>query len=245
MMTDNKILLNFAPIHPSWQPLFNDCLATVSPEYLAELETKTDWLPGRDMIFNAFSKPLPETKMILFGESPYPRASSANGYAFWDSAVDGLWSEQGLSRAVNRATSLRNFIKMLLVADGLLSPRDTTQQTIANLAKDNLVQEIDELFTNMLDAGFLLLNTSLVLSDKPVRVDAKAWLPFMHQLLIGLKEYNPDLTLILFGQIAKKLAAFPIENYKIFACEHPYNVSFITNEDVIQFFKPFHLLETK
>ena len=45
----------------------------------------------------------------------------ANGYAFWDAAVNELWSDNGLSKAVNRATSLRNFIKMLLVTEGALS----------------------------------------------------------------------------------------------------------------------------
>jgi uracil-DNA glycosylase len=71
-------------------------------------------------LFAAFAQPLDRVRYVLVGEGPYPRAESATGVCFMDGAVGDLWSEAGLSKPVNRATSLRNFMKMLLVADGQL-----------------------------------------------------------------------------------------------------------------------------
>lgn len=96
-------------------------------DYLAELAADKDWLPGPAAVFNAFSSPLESTRYVLFGESPYPRRESANGCAFWDAAVHNLWADTGLSKEVNRATSLRNLMKMMLVAEGKLRPDDTAQ----------------------------------------------------------------------------------------------------------------------
>ena len=98
-------------------------------------------------------RPLSSVRTILFGESPYPREGSANGYAFWDAAVENLWSDSGLSKAVNRATSLRNFIKMLLLARGDLN-HDFSQPAIAQLDKSTFHRTADEFFTGLLNKGF-------------------------------------------------------------------------------------------
>ena len=103
--------LDITPIHANWLPLIEDALTQVNPTYLSHLQDH-DWLPGKRSVFNAFSIPLNKTRYILFGESPYPRPASANGYAFWDAAVTNLWSNTGLSKPVNRATSLRHIMKM-------------------------------------------------------------------------------------------------------------------------------------
>ena len=60
----------------------------------------------------------PQVNYVLFGES-LPRRASANGYAFWDAAVKIMVSF-GNSKTVNRATSLLNILKMLLIAEGCL-----------------------------------------------------------------------------------------------------------------------------
>lgn len=212
--------------------------------YLAQLNQTSSWLPGPEKIFNAFSLPLDKVNYVLFGESPYPRAASANGYAFWDAAVDGLWSSSGLSKQVNRATSLRNIIKMLLVADGVLDPAQTSQEAIAQLNKSNMIQTNEELFNHLLSYGFLLLNATLVLHDKPQK-DARAWLPFMRELLNCLLEHRPQVTFILLGKVANTIDELMPEHkpFNLYA-EHPYNLSFITNPEVLAFFKPLHLLRS-
>ncbi|MCW5589968.1 MAG: uracil-DNA glycosylase [Legionellales bacterium] len=230
-------------VHPSWQPLVSQALTTMSPDYLQQLHRTQDWLPGLSHLFRAFSLDLQQVHYILFGESPYPRSQSANGYAFWDNAVTELWSASGLSVAVNRATSLRNFIKMLLIAQGYLSPENTSQAAIGNIDKSSLITTIQELFANLLNHGFLLLNASLVLRPAQVAQDAKAWLPFMESILQQLIAYRPRTQLILFGKIAEKIKSLPVANqFPQFIAEHPYNISFIHNQRVQQFFAALQLL---
>ncbi|EKD75817.1 MAG: Uracil DNA glycosylase [uncultured bacterium] len=235
-------LLNTSVIHTSWQPLLSSALTKLDPAYLTSLNDST-WLPGPEAIFNAFSLPLPKTQYILFGESPYPRALSANGYAFWDAQVLELWSETGFDSRVNRATSLRNFLKMLLVAEGKLSPDDVSQNAIAALNKNSLVQTCSSLFSNFIKKGFLLLNASLVLSSHNITDDAKAWRPFMERLLENLTLENKKIKLLLFGRIANEILKFPVSaHFTIITAEHPYNLSFIKNEKIINLFKDLHLL---
>ena len=233
-----KQLLADSTIHPSWQPILLEGLEQISPTYLQGLLDDPNWLPGKKNIFNAFSIPLERVNYILFGESPYPRPTSANGFAFWDSAVTALWSESGLAKPVNRATSLRTFIKMLLVTD-------LSQEAIAKLDKTHLVKTITELFTNMLDHGFLLLNTTLVLRDKAVAKEAKQWHPLIQKILYTLKKKRPDLGLILWGKIAETIENFPEASaFSIYKSEHPYNQSFIHNQVMQQLFQPLQLLST-
>ena len=98
-------------------------------------------------------------------------------------------------------------------------------------------------FGRLGEQGFLLLNASLVLTDNNPRVDANAWLPFMAKLLECLSDR--DITLILFGNIAKRINALThARNFKHMQAEHPYNISFINNPEVLSFFKGFHLLRS-
>lgn len=225
--------------HPQWHEMLNKALQFVDRDYLLQLQNSKDWLPGSNALFTAFSLPLNKVKYILLGESPYPRPESANGYAFWDGAVHALWSKTGLSKEVNRATSLRNWIKMMLVARGDLQ-EDTSQPAIAVLDKSQYWQTAEQFFTSLVNKGFLLLNASLVYSEDKVRFHARQWQPFMHCLLSQLAEYKRSLQLILLGRIAEQM---PEVNF--FSCliaEHPYNLSFITNPKVLAFFKPLDLL---
>lgn len=238
-VTEESLSLELTHVHSEWMPIVKSALAHVDQDYLTELSQSDDWLPGKSGIFNAFSQPLSKTHYLLLGESPYPRKDSANGYAFWDARVGELWSDKGLSKTVNRATSLRNMIKMLLHARGDLSD-DFSQASIARLDKSPYVRTLDELFNNLLDKGFLLLNASLVLSDKRVGYDAKQWKPFMHHLLAHLEKVKPSLKLLLFGKIAQEVEL--ASHFECLVAEHPYNISFITNPRVLEFFKPLDLL---
>ncbi|STX50775.1 uracil-DNA glycosylase [Legionella busanensis] len=228
-----------ANTHPEWHKILKKALACMDQTYLEQIQVQTDWLPGLDKLFAAFKWPLSNIRYILLGESPYPRAQSANGYAFWDNAVQSLWSAKGLSREVNRATSLRNFIKMLLLARGDLKEDDLSQSAIARLNKSFYCQTAEQLFLNMLNKGFLLLNATLVLSQ-PVRLHAKQWRPFMASILEQLAAYNPSIQLILFGYFAAQVPETAL--FKGLTSEHPYNISFITNPDVVDFFQPLDLL---
>ncbi len=239
----NTTGFNFNHVDSSWHACLTAALQNLDPHYLEKLYNTDDWLPGKDKIFNAFSLPVKKVNYVLFGESPYPRPQSANGFAFWDAAVTELWSDTGLSKTVNRATSLRNIIKMLLVADGKLQPDRTGQADIAALKKQDLIKTNNALFGNLLQHGFLLLNASPVLQLTEVRKDARAWKPFLKHIIDFLIEKRPDITFILLGNIANEIDPLITQPnvHKVYA-EHPYNISFIHNPTVLSFFRPLHLL---
>lgn len=236
--------LNFNPVDPSWKPCLQKGLAAMDPVYLADLAHSSDWLPGHSQIFNAFTLPLANVNYVLFGESPYPRRDSANGYAFWDAAVKELWSPTGLSKPVNRATSFRNILKMLLVAEGLLKTEEVSQEAIAAIHKKSLVQTNQDFFNALLQQGFLLLNATPVLQPQSPQKDARAWRPFMKELLACLLAARPQVKFILFGRIAGLIdEIIPANHVEKICAEHPYNYSFITNPIVLNFFRPLHLLK--
>jgi uracil-DNA glycosylase len=234
--------------HSSWQPHLLrglEAVARATPDYLAALALD-DYLPTEQRLFAAFALPLQSVRYVLVGEGPYPRAESATGVCFMDGAVGSLWCEGGLSKPVNKATSLRNFMKMLLVAEGRLEANDTGGAAMAPVAAaargDGSIQTLAQLQENLTGQGFLLLNASLVFRPHvaPV-IDARAWLPFLQVVLEALAEVAP--TLVLWGKIAEQLKKLPgTERFAQVVSEHPYNLTFIQHEGMQALFRPMHLL---
>ncbi len=246
-------------IHSSWLPAVIAGLTAMhvaDPDYFSSLK-EGQFLPSAGRVFAAFSLSLDQVKYVLVGEGPYPREESANGYCFMDAAVNNLWSTEvhgGLSKKVNRATSLRNFIKMLLVADAHLDMNHTTGDAIARISSwareenSGFIQTLPELQKNMIAHGFLLLNASLVFRSDvaPVR-DARAWQVFLQAVFCALYEYQKSegstVSLMLWGKIAEQLKQIPATNFfPHIIAEHPYNLSFIANTSMQHFFAPMKLL---
>jgi uracil-DNA glycosylase len=229
-------------------------LHAADPNYLQTLASD-DFLPTQGRVFAAFDQPLEEVRYVLVGEGPYPREASATGMCFMDGAVNELWSAQGLSKPVNRATSLRNFMKMLMVADGLLAPENTGGESVtvvsaqAMSAGSGFIQTLPDLQRNLTDRGFLLLNAALVFRRHvpPVK-EAKAWRPLLATVLEALAD-RPGLsppTLVLWGRIAQWLEDLPVvSRLPRSTAEHPYNLSFIQNQAMQDLFGPMHLLRSK
>jgi len=237
----------------SWRPHLLrglEAVARANPGYLPALAADA-YLPTENRLFAAFAQPLHKVRYVLVGEGPYPRAESATGVCFMDGAVGELWSAAGLSKPVNRATSLRNFMKMLLVADGQLQPEATGGEAMAPVAaaalSNGAIRTLAELQANLTDEGFLLLNASLVFRTtvKPV-VDARAWLPFLQVVLAVLGEQAQAPTLVLWGKIAEELRKLP-ETGRLpqVVAEHPYNLTFIGNQAMQGLFGPMKLLRRR
>lgn len=234
----------------SWRPHLEAGLAAMmraTPDYLPLL-AGDDYLPTGGRIFAAFAQPLDKVRFVLVGEGPYPRPESATGVCFMDGAVGALWSDTGLSKQVNRATSLRNFMKMLLVADGQLTPDDTGGAALApvvrRLREGAAIETLAQLQDKLLGQGFLLLNAALVFRKHVApAVDARAWMPLLRAVLAALAAREPKPALVLWGKIAEQLdkvpetAAFPKEQ-----AEHPYNLSFINHAGMQALFGPMRLL---
>lgn len=159
-MTIPPIILDALSLaDPSWLPHLRcglEAVAKADPAYLPKL-AQDDYLPNGQRLFAAFKQPLDKVRYVLVGEGPYPRAESATGVCFMDGAVGSLWCETGLSKGVNRATSLRNFMKLLLVADGQLTAGDTSgasMQPVAEQAFENgLIQTLAQLQDNLTAHG--------------------------------------------------------------------------------------------
>ncbi len=229
--------------HKSWESFLFKAYESLDDEYRTFLENNNGYFPTKENYFNAF-KTLPKEKVkyILFGQDPYPREQSAGGYAFIDENVQTLFSPTGLSKEVNRATSLRNFVKMALVARGDIK-EDLSQEAIAKVDKAPLINSIEALRLNFEKNGVLLLNTALIFTDKKSsRRHVKAWKPFMQTLLEQLQEDAPKL--ILFGTHAKALKKqLSLEMFETIEVEHPYNHTFVHNENALKLFGTMRLLE--
>jgi uracil-DNA glycosylase len=252
-----KVFIELLPsVHASWRPIIAkglEAVAEADPAYLPALAQDV-YLPTLGRIFAAFSIPLESVRYVLMGEGPYPREESATGVCFMDGAVESLWSEKGLSKQVNRATSLRNFMKMLLVADGYLTVENASGEAMIDIASkmrsigSPFIQTLTELQGNLTKRGFLLLNATLVFRQHvPPIKDAKAWRPFMRTVLVALAEQGHGAhsapTLVLWGKIAEQLDALP-ETHRLpkLVSEHPYNISFIGNQTMQRLFGPMQLL---
>jgi uracil-DNA glycosylase len=237
----------------SWRPHLLrglEAVAKADPGYLPALAAD-DYLPTQGRLFAAFAQPLDRVRYVLVGEGPYPRAESATGVCFMDGAVGELWSAAGLSKPVNRATSLRNFMKMLLVADGQLQPGNTGGAAMAPVAAaaraNGSIETLAQLQDNLTAHGFLLLNAALVFRQHVApAVDARAWLPFLQTVLAVLAGQPHKPTLVLWGKIAEQLRKLPeTEALPQVVAEHPYNLSFIGHRGMQELFGPMELLRAR
>ncbi len=242
--------------HPSWRPILLQGLQAIDaadPGYLPAL-VAASYLPNDNRLFAAFAMPVDAVRYVLIGEGPYPRPESATGVCFMDGAVDALWSEKGLSTKVNRATSLRNFMKMLLVCEGMLTPAACTGEPVAAAARNaqaagsNMIQTLPELQQALQAQGFLLLNATLVYRPEvpPVK-DGRAWRPFLEVVLQALAVRGGELpTLVLWGKVAELVVGLHgIDRFARVIAEHPYNLSFIANPAMHDFFRPMALLQRR
>jgi uracil-DNA glycosylase len=242
--------------HASWHPVLLkglEAMAEADPAYLPAL-AQDHYLPTKGRLFAAFTLPLQEVRYVLVGEGPYPREESATGVCFMDGAVEALWSDKGLSKQVNRATSLRNFMKMLLVAEGVLTEEATSGDVMAEVSAkaraigSPYIQTLTELQAALTRQGFLLLNASLVFREQvaPVK-DARAWQPFLDVVLDALVEAgnagSKAPMLVLWGKIAEQLRARQATaKFPQAISEHPYNLTFIANKTMQKLFGPMRLL---
>ncbi len=229
-------------IDPSWKQVVKSAFESFDKEYLNYLKTDENYFPDSKNFLNAFKTlPLHKTKYILFGQDPYPRKESAIGYAFIDGKVDSIFCENGLTKEVNRATSLRNFMKMLLLCEGKLKD-DFSKEALSKIETSNYIQNIHQLRENFENNGVLLLNMALVFSSKEEsKKHLKEWKGFVARFLHEIKGLNIEL--ILFGKIAEDLKKVEEgKSFKKHILPHPYNLSFITDQNVHRLFAPMNLL---
>ena len=231
-------------IKNSWKEKVQVALDSLDEQYINFLKEDKSYFPDRNNFLNAFKTlPFEKTKYILFGQDPYPRKTSAGGYAFIDMKVKTLFDHDGgFSKEVNKATSLRNMMKMFLLCDGKLKD-DFTKEAVKKADTSEYINDIKELKKNFEKNGVLLLNTALVFTSKEdTKYHAKMWKPFIQTLLKQISHH--DIKLILFGNISKEIAKFEsAQTFSKILLPHPYNISFITDENAKKLFCPMNLLK--
>ena len=161
-----------------------------------------------------------------------------------------MLSETGLSKPVNRATSLRKLIKSALLAEFFIEsdPQGKiSQASIARVDKAGMVQTLADLFQALENNGFLMLNATPVLHpERKPSLEAKYWHGFLLRLLERLAaSLNQTATLVLWGKIAESIEPLEVaDGYQKLVCEHPYNLSFIQNPAMQSLFRELKLLST-
>jgi uracil-DNA glycosylase len=74
-----------------------------------------------------------------------------------------------------------------------------------------------------------------------VNLHAKHWQPFLQSVLQQVASVRPQVQVLAFGRIAQQLTRdSPLP---VILAEHPYNLSFIHNQMILDFFRPLNILD--
>lgn len=139
-------------LHPSWKEALKDSL-----HYLDQIEekvSKDSYLPKQNLVMQALSRDLRETKVLILGQDPYPNPNYASGLAFSipESEIDF-------------PPSLKNIFKELKSDMGVEAPKSGDLSPWADegvvLLNRSLTCRIGE-SNSHLDAGWRIFTDSCV-----------------------------------------------------------------------------------
>ncbi len=141
-------------------------------------------VPVRELTFQALKPNPPEKwKVVIFGQTPYPRVESATGIAMFDNAFH-TWTDPGFMKCA----SMRNILKAALIWGHDIST-DTSQKELPPLlAKHNVVPPA-EWFQAVLSQGVLLVDASLTRSTDdsiPVAQHVDFWEPVAEAIVAAI-----------------------------------------------------------
>lgn len=132
--------------------------------------------PTAERVFHAFHRvKVDDVRVVLLGEEPYPRRTSACGIAFWDRELES-WQTKV------RGNCLHNILKALMIASGLATYQTPLHEVRQRYAGH--VFEPDKLFPYWMECGVLLLNASLTFtSPNERRHHQQFWHPWVVDLV--------------------------------------------------------------
>ncbi len=167
-------------VHPTWVPALEPVADTVTAmgEFLrAEVAAGRGYLPAGDHVLRAFSLPLPDVRVLVVGQDPYPTPGHPVGLSF--SVAPDV-------RPVPR--SLQNIYQELGTDLGLPTPGDGD-------------------LTPWFERGVMLLNRVLtVRPGASASHQGKGWETVTAQAISALVERRGPLVAILWGRQAQSLA---------------------------------------
>ncbi len=113
-------------------------------------------VPVRELTFQALKPNPPERwKVVIFGQSPYPRVESATGIAMFDNAFHD-WQAPRFPQVA----SMRNMLKTALIW-GRGAPKTLAAKQVPALLKQHAIVPPTEWFQAILSQGVLLVDASL------------------------------------------------------------------------------------
>ena len=163
---------------------------------LANRRTKVNVLPEGKHTFEAFKLcPYEKTKIVIFGQDPYPNPNNAHGLAF-------------SSNSKQTPASLKNIFKE--IADDLYSGKDSSE-----LFKSNNL-------TNWAKQGILLLNTVLTVDEgKSGSHKDLGWNFFTEKIIEQLNKHPNNLVFMLWGKDAQSFKSLINDRHLILTAAHP------------------------
>ena len=167
-------------VHPTWVPALEPVADTISAmgDFLrAEVAAGRGYLPSGDRVLRAFSLPLPDVRVLVVGQDPYPTPGHPVGLSF--SVAPDV-------RPVPR--SLQNIYQELGTDLGLPTPGNGD-------------------LTPWFERGVMLLNRVLtVRPGASASHQGKGWETVTAQAISALVERSGPLVAILWGRQAQSLA---------------------------------------
>lgn len=167
-------------VHPTWVPALEPVADTITAmgEFLrAEVAAGRGYLPAGDRVLSAFSLPLPDVRVLVVGQDPYPTPGHPVGLSF--SVAPDV-------RPVPR--SLQNIYQELGTDLGLPTPGNGD-------------------LTPWFERGVMLLNRVLsVRPGASASHQGKGWETVTAQAISALASRGGPLVAILWGRQAQSLA---------------------------------------
>ena len=167
-------------VHPTWAEVLAPVSETVAAmgEFLrAELAAGRDYLPAGEHVLRAFTRPLPEVRVLVMGQDPYPTPGHPVGLSF-SVAPDVRPLPRSLG---NIYKELHSDLGIAPAATGDLSP--------------------------WFDQGVLLLNRVLTVQPRqPGSHRGKGWEQVTQCALEALAARGGPLVAILWGRDAQSVA---------------------------------------
>ena len=182
-------------VHPTWVPVLDgqrDNLAQLGDFLREESTAGRPWAPGGSRILRAFEQPLPDVRVLIVGQDPYPTPGHAVGLSF--SVAPDV-------RPLPR--SLQNIYRELQTDLGIQPPSNGD-------------------LTPWTHHGVMLLNRVLTVRlGEPGSHRGRGWEAFTEAAIHGLVERVDDpLVAILWGRDAQSLEPMLVD-VPIIASAHP------------------------
>jgi uracil-DNA glycosylase len=168
-------------VHPTWAEALapvEDRIAAMGDFLRDEVAAGRGYLPAGDRVLRAFAQPLPQVRVLVVGQDPYPTPGHAVGLSF---SVDP--QVRPLPRSL--VNIMREYV------DDLGLPRPTSGD-----------------LTPWSEHGVLLLNRVLTVSPgRPGSHRGKGWEAVTDRAIAALVERGGPLVAILWGRDAQTLAS--------------------------------------